>query len=157
MTDDVEGLLSEIATELSPERREEILSKGWDQMVTSLYAEVARSGEHGDYQRLAFESWIIDGKDELLERCAKSLAALQRERDELRKIISECATACGAGVAPEASVEFMALLPSEVKAVVSRYAYERDKAREERDQAESRSEAFWRGKVEALERARSSP
>lgn len=33
---------------------------------------------------------------------------------------------------------------------VNQYAYERDKAREERDQAERRSEQFWRGQLTAL-------
>jgi hypothetical protein len=39
----------------------------------------------------------------------------------------------------------------EAKALNNKYAWERDKAREERDQAERKAEAFWRPQVERLE------
>lgn len=42
------------------------------------------------------------------------LAAKEAECEALRKIISECATACGAFIDPTASVEFMAMLPREI-------------------------------------------
>lgn len=73
-------LIERIKAETSPERREEILQKGWDTAVKSLYEEVARSGEHGDYQRLIFESWILDGKDELLDEAATALRDLDGVR-----------------------------------------------------------------------------
>jgi hypothetical protein len=41
----------------------------------------------------------------------------------------------------------------EAKALNNKYAWERDKAREERDQAERKAEAFWRPQVERLEMA----
>lgn len=47
---------------------------------------------------------------------------LKAENEALRKIISECATACGAGCAPECTLEFMSMLPGEISSVVSRRA-----------------------------------
>ncbi|WP_218040109.1 ead/Ea22-like family protein, partial [Pseudomonas aeruginosa] len=47
---------------------------------------------------------------------------LKAENVALRKIISECATACGAGCAPECTLEFMSMLPGEISSVVSRRA-----------------------------------
>ncbi|AVK05245.1 hypothetical protein CSB93_4838 [Pseudomonas paraeruginosa] len=49
-------------------------------------------------------------------------ARLKAENVALRKIISECATACGAGCAPECTLEFMSMLPGEISSVVSRRA-----------------------------------
>jgi hypothetical protein len=43
------------------------------------------------------------------------IEALEREATELRRIISECAAATGAGIAPNASVKFMAKLPEEIR------------------------------------------
>ena len=45
---------------------------------------------------------------------------MKAECAELRKIISECANACGAAVSVECSLSFMADLPSEISAVLSR-------------------------------------
>ncbi|HDQ4479369.1 TPA: ead/Ea22-like family protein [Pseudomonas aeruginosa] len=47
---------------------------------------------------------------------------LKAENEALRKIISECAKACGAGCAPECTLEFMSMLPGEISSVVSRRA-----------------------------------
>lgn len=42
-------------------------------------------------------------------------SGLMEEVKALRQIISECAEACGAGIAPTASIEFMAKLPDEIR------------------------------------------
>lgn len=55
-------------------------------------------------------------------RAAKERDRLRVENEALRKIISECATACGAGCAPECTLEFMSMLPGEISSVVSRRA-----------------------------------
>ncbi|EKQ6351802.1 TPA: hypothetical protein NII06_006387 [Pseudomonas aeruginosa] len=55
-------------------------------------------------------------------RAAKERDRLRAENEALRKIISECATACGAGCAPECTLEFMSMLPGEISSVVSRRA-----------------------------------
>ncbi|MCO2076540.1 hypothetical protein FA405_14535 [Pseudomonas aeruginosa] len=55
-------------------------------------------------------------------RAAKERDRLREENEALRKIISECATACGAGCAPECTLEFMSMLPGEISSVVSRRA-----------------------------------
>jgi len=53
-----------------------------------------------------------------LREAAARIIAVEAERDKLRQIISDCAKALtnGAFIAPSASVEFMALLPSEIAA-----------------------------------------
>jgi hypothetical protein len=45
---------------------------------------------------------------------ASTITEQAREISSLRNIISECATACGAAVSVECSLEFMALLPKEI-------------------------------------------
>ncbi|MCD5994171.1 ead/Ea22-like family protein [Pseudomonas sp. CDFA 602] len=45
---------------------------------------------------------------------------LKAENEALRKIISESATACGAAVSVDCSLEFMAMLPTEIGLVVGR-------------------------------------
>lgn len=48
------------------------------------------------------------------ERWERHLLSVEAENAKLRQIISECATACGAAVSVECSIEFMALLPGEI-------------------------------------------
>ncbi|KQQ60132.1 hypothetical protein ASF84_05335 [Pseudomonas sp. Leaf127] len=55
----------------------------------------------------------------LRERCAEK-KQLKAENEKLRKIISDSATACGAAVSVECSLEFMAMLPGEIGLVVNR-------------------------------------
>lgn len=43
---------------------------------------------------------------------------LQAENDELRRIISDCASACGAAVSPECSLTFMSGLPEEIRLAI---------------------------------------
>lgn len=45
---------------------------------------------------------------------------LKAENAELRRIISECATACGAGMSPECSLAFMAGLPREIELAMTK-------------------------------------
>ncbi|MGK7164914.1 hypothetical protein ACSOT0_20310 [Pseudomonas aeruginosa] len=59
---------------------------------------------------------------EAAKRRAEDRDRLKAENEALRKIISECATACGAGCAPECTLEFMSMLPGEISSVVSRRA-----------------------------------
>lgn len=47
-------------------------------------------------------------------------AELSAECEALRKIISESATACGAAISVDCSLEFMAMLPAEIGSVVGR-------------------------------------
>lgn len=48
------------------------------------------------------------------DRWERHLLAVEAENAKLRQIISECATACGAAVSVECSIEFMQLLPGEI-------------------------------------------
>lgn len=73
------------------------------------------------------------------------LIALREEVAELRRIISECATATGAGVAPSCSLDFMAQLPGEIKA--QREAAEAEVARM-REQAIAIAEGYAEGYAE---------
>lgn len=59
---------------------------------------------------------------EAAKRRAEERDRLKAENEALRKIISECAKACGAGCAPECTLEFMSMLPGEISSVVSRRA-----------------------------------
>lgn len=43
---------------------------------------------------------------------------LKAENEALKEIISECATACGAAVSTECSLEFMKMLPQEIASVI---------------------------------------
>ncbi|EQA6245242.1 ead/Ea22-like family protein [Pseudomonas aeruginosa] len=47
---------------------------------------------------------------------------LKAENEELRQIVSGCATACGAGCSPECTLDFMSMLPDEIASVVGRRA-----------------------------------
>ena len=86
----------------------------------------------------------FDGEAHLTEAEAQSVAAaierLEANEKELRRIISECAAALpnGAFISPEASIEFMANLPTEIKACSERLVAERDEAREDAEVAEAR-------------------
>ncbi|MDV7782009.1 ead/Ea22-like family protein [Pseudomonas aeruginosa] len=59
---------------------------------------------------------------EAAKRRTEERDQFKAENEALRKIISECATACGAGCAPECTLEFMSMLPGEISSVVSRRA-----------------------------------
>ncbi|MFK1194740.1 ead/Ea22-like family protein [Pseudomonas aeruginosa] len=61
-------------------------------------------------------------RDETIKVLDEKCDRLKAENEALRKIISECATACGAGCAPECTLEFMSMLPGEISSVVSRRA-----------------------------------
>ncbi|HCL3184232.1 TPA: ead/Ea22-like family protein [Pseudomonas aeruginosa] len=89
--------------------------------ILGLIAEVERLrtrleiDERTPYDGIACRDETIKGLDEKCDR-------LKAENEALRKIISECATACGAGCAPECTLEFMSMLPGEISSVVSRRA-----------------------------------
>ena len=51
--------------------------------------------------------------DEMVRLSAEN-TGLREQNAKLRQIISECATACGAAVSVECSIEFMQLLPGEI-------------------------------------------
>lgn len=67
------------------------------------------------YDGIACRDETIKGLDEKCDR-------LKAENEALREIISECATACGAGCHQECSLEFMAMLPDEIASVVGKRA-----------------------------------
>lgn len=60
----------------------------------------------------------IEAANNLLAECYGLLGKLAAENEALRKIISESATACGAAVSVECSIEFMSMLPAEIGSVV---------------------------------------
>ncbi|ORL66644.1 hypothetical protein [Pseudomonas putida] len=53
------------------------------------------------------------------ERYEQIIEDLKAENEALRKIISESSAACGAAVSVECSLEFMAMLPSEIGTVLT--------------------------------------
>ncbi|MCH5508839.1 hypothetical protein [Pseudomonas syringae] len=55
-----------------------------------------------------------------VSRVIDALDDLRAENEALREIISESATACGAAVSVDCSLEFMAMLPAEIGSVVGR-------------------------------------
>lgn len=60
----------------------------------------------------------IEAANNLLAECYGLLGKLDAENEALRKIINESATACGASVSVECSIEFMSMLPAEIGSVV---------------------------------------
>ncbi|HHO8100683.1 TPA: hypothetical protein ACRXTU_000241 [Pseudomonas aeruginosa] len=73
-------------------------------------------------QQIARDSQTINQLRQKLQSAEVDRDRLKAENEALRKIISECATACGAGCAPECTLEFMSMLPGEISSVVSRRA-----------------------------------
>lgn len=69
---------------------------------------------------ILFESdWATDIDAKFVSKAnPATILALLAENEALRKIISESATACGAAVSAECSLEFMGHLPSEISSVV---------------------------------------
>lgn len=57
---------------------------------------------------------------DLLEKAEQERDQLKAENAQLRRIVSECATACGAGVSPECSLAFMAGLPREIELAMTK-------------------------------------
>jgi len=78
-------LIERLKHELTPDRREEILSKGWDVAVRGLLEEVRSGKGIGDHHRLVAESWMMEGKDELIEEAVKALEARDKTISELRE------------------------------------------------------------------------
>ncbi len=73
-------------------------------------------------RQIARDSKTINQLRQKLQSAEVDRDRLKAENEALRKIISECATACGAGCAPECTLEFMSMLPGEISSVVSRRA-----------------------------------
>lgn len=85
----------------------------------------------------------------LIREAAAALAAAIRERDEarahhehfvaevelLRGIVSECASATGAGIASSATIDFMAKLPDEIRMVMNRKDHKLTALQRDLDQA----------------------
>ncbi len=88
------------------------------------------------------------GEEQLSE-----IERLTRENEQLRATVSKTATAIGAVVSPECSVDFMALLPDEARAKVVRLTRERDEAREQAANHANRSEESRAYAQEQRERA----
>ncbi|WP_295487974.1 ead/Ea22-like family protein [uncultured Pseudomonas sp.] len=95
--------------------------------------EIARLKAENERWRQNYEHLIVqhmprtgDGCQEGWSRVieARELQAkvdqLKAENAELRRIVSECATACGAGVSPECSLAFMAGLPREIELAMTK-------------------------------------
>ena len=97
----------------------------------------------------------IQGADALMTEAAGRLTALEREmgeaeaqRDEAKEERANEAEALISKLrASQAEVERLKAELAEAQKLNNKYAWERDKAREERDTAERRSEAYWGGKT----------
>lgn len=74
------------------------------------YKVVAMISEGGNYL-----GYTPHGPDVVM---ASVYDQLKAENEALRKIISESATACGAAVSVECSIEFMSMLPAEIGSIV---------------------------------------
>lgn len=70
--------------------------------------------------REQMEAWKSASSQDLRARGELMIQVeeLEAENEALRKIISESATACGAAVSVECSIEFMSMLPAEIGSVV---------------------------------------
>lgn len=75
-----------------------------------------------DYERVTNNRDMWKGQcerqSEMLRLTHEADKLLKAECEGLRKIISDSAAACGAAVSVECSLEFMAMLPSEIGSVV---------------------------------------
>lgn len=93
-------------------------------IASKALAEEARDLYMADKKRLLDE--LDDSRAEVAgrktgyEAYERVNAELRAECEALRKIISESATACGAAVSVDCSLEFMAMLPAEIGSVVGR-------------------------------------
>lgn len=87
--------------------------RGCDKAYAEVWEKARALGcELDDYQQGAKVE--ADAADEARAEVRK----LRAENEALRKIISESASACGAAVSVECSLEFMAMLPSEIASVI---------------------------------------
>lgn len=97
--------------------------------ILGLIAEVERmrirleiSDKH-PYDGIDTRNATIEGLERLIQgRWREEVERLKAENEALRQIVSECATACGAGCSPECTLEFMAMLPDEIASVVGKRA-----------------------------------
>jgi hypothetical protein len=78
-----------------------------------------RNDAMGGYACLTCIDKELSARLERAEAAEARVKELEEERDALRKVISECASALpnGAFISPKASVEFMAMLPAEIASV----------------------------------------
>jgi hypothetical protein len=79
--------------------------------------------------------------ERLREACTDWNGTLMQDAEEPR-VIPDCATLREAAD----RISTLERELEEARALNNKYAWERDKAREERDTAERRSEAYWRGR-----------
>lgn len=82
------NLVERLRAELTPERYEHIMANGWDVAIRGLLDEAKSGTGVGDQHRLIAESWMMDGKDELIAQAADTLTALIAERDALAERVS---------------------------------------------------------------------
>lgn len=66
----------------------------------------------------------LAGAQAMLETAYSERDQLKAEVETLRKIISESASACGAAVSVECSLEFMSMLPGEIASVIGKLRHE---------------------------------
>jgi hypothetical protein len=92
-----------------------------DELLARLAEDSKHSGHDSDW-------WVAHCRR--VREAAAAIASLREEQDALRQIISECATATGAGIVPTASLGFMRLLPGEISVAREAVIRERDEARE---------------------------
>lgn len=77
-------LVQRLRSELSPERYEEIMSNGWDVAIRGLLQEDRAGTGIGDHHRLVAESWMLEGKNELISEAADHIEAQNKTIVEMR-------------------------------------------------------------------------
>ncbi|WP_040854203.1 hypothetical protein [Phyllobacterium sp. YR531] len=82
----------------------------------------AASNSHADIgkQLQSYFSSLLSEAYRSNKLLSERIAVLEGENGKLRSIISESASACGAYVSPECSIEFMSELPKEIALVTRR-------------------------------------
>lgn len=84
-------LVQRLRNELSPERYEEIMSKGWDVAIRGLLQEDRAGTGIGDQHRLVAESWMLEGKNELISEAADHIEAQNKTIVEMRTALQQLA------------------------------------------------------------------
>lgn len=108
--------------------------------ILALLAEIQRLEREADQAK-------ADGADAfgLAQGRADTIDQLKSENEALRRIISESATACGAAVSVECSLEFMQHLPGEIALVIGALRKDAERWRFVRNAVPNRSPfAVWR-------------
>ncbi|HCE8379565.1 ead/Ea22-like family protein [Pseudomonas aeruginosa] len=126
--------LKELAEKLAPAYQQPWESHRHSASAVTVGA-VGEDGEYSDFIDVrisdysAFDEhddelgqWIAAATPKTVLALLDDIDRLKAENEELRQIVSGCATACGAGCSPECTLDFMSMLPDEIASVVGRRA-----------------------------------